>query len=295
MKHWLKAYADFTKIGISIFVVLSALFGFALAFTLDRDFSALEFFLLILGLFLLSGGSLGLNQIQDLDIDQLMPRTQKRPLVSEQFTITTAYIIASSHLVLGILLLAKISILCAALGLLTVFLYNGVYTLFLKRKMAFGAVPGAVPGALPVTVGYAAGGGDIFSPESVYIFLILFFWQMPHFWALSLKYKEDYAKGGVPVLPVAIGVPSTLRQIAIYTLLYVLIALLSPLWVIAGLAYTVLVLPTCAILSWEAYRYLTGDRAKSFLRFFLWINVSMLVFVVSPVVDKWIFLLGWLR
>ena len=112
-------------------------------------------------------------------------------------------------------MLSLLSLTSMALGLFTVALYNGLYTLYWKKKWAFGAVPGAIPGAMPVVIGYSANHANVFTPECLYLFLIMFLWQMPHFWSLAIRYKDDYKKGGFPVLPAVIGVPKTLFHIGL--------------------------------------------------------------------------------
>ena len=195
-----KIYSDLTKFGIVVFVVLSGLAGYATSFAMEVGFDWLHLLRFIGGIFFLSSGSLALNQVQEYKMDQLMPRTAKRPVASGKIKPAAAGILAVAFLVIGSDLLFKTSVMAGYLGWATVILYNGVYTYWWKPKWVFGAVPGAIPGALPVTIGYAANNPDILNLDSVYLFLIMFLWQMPHYWALALKFKDDYAKGGVPTL-----------------------------------------------------------------------------------------------
>ena len=128
----------------------------------------------------------------------------------------------------GVFFLFLLSELTAWLGVVTVILYNGLYTLFWKRRWVFGTVPGAIPGAMPVVIGYAAGGSTIMQMECLYLFLIMFLWQMPHFWSLAIRYKEDYLKGGFPVMPAKLGTERALYHIGLYTFAYVGLALVAP-------------------------------------------------------------------
>ena len=109
-----------------------------------------------------------------------------------------AYTLGVCFCIAGLCLLYLIGPYPSGLALLTTVLYNVVYTLWWKRRMAFGAVPGAIPGAMPVVIGYSVNTTHIFDPACVYLFLVMFLWQMPHFWALAIRYREDYSSGGVP-------------------------------------------------------------------------------------------------
>lgn len=285
-----KIYADLTKFGIVIFVVLSGLAGYATSFAIESGFSWIHFLQFIGGIFFLSSGSLALNQVQEYKIDQQMPRTAKRPVASGTIKPAAAGILAVAFLVIGSDLLFKTSMMAGYVGWATVILYNGVYTYWWKPKWVFGAVPGAIPGALPVTIGYAANNPDILNLDSIYLFLIMFLWQMPHYWALALKFKDDYAKGGVPTLPVVLGVEKTIFQMGLYTFAYVAVALLSPWFVHASWVYLLVVFPFVFKVLQEYFRFQKSKGSERWLAFFMWVNVSLLVFLFVPVIDKWSFL-----
>lgn len=285
-----RLYADLTKFGIVIFVVLSGLAGYATSFSVETPFSWNHLLCAMFGLYFLSSGSLALNQVQEYKMDQKMPRTAKRPIASGKLKPAAGLILALTFLLIGSDLLFMASPLACGLGWLTVILYNGVYTYWWKPKMIFGAVPGALPGALPVTIGYAANSTDIFSLESMYLFLIMFFWQMPHFWALAVRFREDYAKGQVPTISVALGVERTIYHIGIYTFAYVATAVASPWFVRSSWIYILMVLPFGFKILQEYARFYRSHGEKRWFAFFMWINVSLLVFLYVPVVDKWNFL-----
>lgn len=285
----LKTYADLTKFGIVIFVLMSAVAGYATGFQLERPFEASHFLWSLIGLYFLSSGSLALNQVQEYEIDRKMPRTARRPVAAGKIRPAAAGILAVCFIVAGLQALYEVSFEAAVVALISVVLYNGFYTMWWKKKWAFAAVPGAVPGALPVTIGYASINPDVFNPESVYLFLIMFLWQMPHFWALALRFKEDYRAGGIPVLPTVVGVDRTIFQIGLYTFVYVAVALASPWFVRASWIYLLLVVPFAAKVLWEFFKF-QRTHGEKWLAFFLWTNVSMLVFLVVPVIDKWNFL-----
>ncbi len=285
-----RVYADLTKFGIVIFVVLAGVAGYATSFAIENPFLWQHFIQLIGGLFFLSSGSLALNQLQEYKIDRLMPRTQKRPIASGKIQPAAAGILAGAFLLIGSDLLFKTSETAGLLGWVTVILYNVVYTYWWKPKWIFAAIPGALPGALPVTIGYAANDPSIFKMDSVYLFLILFLWQMPHFWALAMKYREDYRLGGVPTLPAALGVEKTLYHMGLWTFLYVITAVASPWFVQASWIYILAVLPFAYKLLQEFYRYFKSKGEQRWLAFFMWVNLSVLVFLYVPVIDKWSFL-----
>jgi protoheme IX farnesyltransferase len=286
----LKLFADLTKFGIVVFSVLAGLAGYATGFQIEQSFNWTTFLECLLGIYFISSGSLALNQVQEWKLDALMPRTAKRPIPSGKIKPAAAGILAVLFIVTGLYLLFGLQPVAGWVGLFCIFLYNGPYTLYWKKKWAFAAVPGAIPGALPVTIGYAVANPDILNPESIYLFLIMFLWQMPHFWVLAIRYKDDYAAGSIPVLPVVVGIDRTLFQIGLYTIVYVGVALVAPLFVHASWVYVLLTIPFAFKVLQEFYRYYKSHGTERWLAFFMWLNISMLVFIIIPVIDKWNFL-----
>jgi protoheme IX farnesyltransferase len=285
----LKAYLQLTKTGIILFALVSALAGYAVSFRFGQDFDVLHPILLMIGLYLVAGGGFALNQAQEWKIDSLMPRTQKRPIPAGFFSPFQGYAVGLVMCVFGLFVLLLLGVVPASLALLTLFLYNGVYTLIWKKQWAFAAVPGAIPGAMPVVIGYSVNQVEVWRPDCIYLFLVLFLWQMPHFWSLAIRFKEDYRAGGIPVLPVRLGVDRSMYHIGLYVFTYVGVALLAPWFLRAHALYLLLVLPISIKLIWEFFKYFRQGEGRGWLPFFLWTNVSLLVYLAVPVMDKWLY------
>ena len=283
----MKLFMDLTKSGIVAFVLVSGLAGYALSMTPFEPWEFGHLAITLLSLYFFSAGSFAINQAQEWQIDLNMPRTVKRPIPSGKVTPKQAWIIGVGFVLLGTVCGLLISPLVAALGLATVVLYNFLYTLHWKKKWAFGAVPGAIPGAMPVVIGYAANTIQILQPDIIYAFLIMFLWQMPHFWSIAIRFKEDYRAGGIPVLPVSIGTAGTLFHMALYMFAYVGLALASPWFTTAYFFYLVVVIPFALKILYEFFRYYNAGAQQRWLSFFLWTNFSVLVFLIAPVIDKW--------
>lgn len=283
----LKIFGRFIKFGIVIFVVISGLLGYFSGLVDPEHFQILNLLIFLLGLALFSGGSLALNQVQEAELDQKMPRTRKRPLPSGELSLRAALLISMSMLGLGTLFLFYVNLVVVSLGIATVVLYNFFYTRYWKLRWPLAAIPGAIPGAVPVLMGYAAH-GTLLSLASLYLFLIMFLWQIPHFWILAIRYQKDYEAAGIPVLPAVVGVPRTLKHIAIYTAALVLLAFASPLFISSGWAYRILVLPMALWIAWECLGYYRRGGQGKWLQFFIVLNTGMLVFLLAPVVDRWV-------
>jgi protoheme IX farnesyltransferase len=285
----IKTLKVFFKFGIVVFVVISAVAGYGIGFQVEDSFSFIHFFSMMLGTFLISSGSLSLNQVQESDRDAKMPRTQGRPIPSGVFTRKQGLMISLGNIIVGSVVLFFVNPLSCYIGLVIIALYNVFYTMHWKQKWKFAAVPGAIPGALPCTLGYAAVNPDIFSSESVYLFLVMFLWQMPHFWTLAIRYKDDYAAADFPILPVVIGKDRTIFHISFYVWAYAFLALMSPFFVDFGYAYFAMVIPFAVIVVWLFFKYVKNESKSelAWLPFFLATNFSMLAFLFAPLIDKW--------
>ena len=202
---------------------------------------------------LAAGSANAINCYLDRDIDELMARTRRRPLPAHQVEPERAVVFG---IVLGIvsfgLMAWTVNLLAAFLTLLAIAFYVVIYTMLLKRSTPQNIVIGGAAGALPPVIGWAAVTGNVGIPALI-LFALVFYWTPPHFWALSLRIRKDYAAAGVPMLPVVRGIPETTKQIALYTLLMVAISLV--LWPVArmGLIYLGAAVGLGAVFIWQAY------------------------------------------
>ncbi|MEY4717862.1 MAG: hypothetical protein RL563_480 [Pseudomonadota bacterium] len=283
----MKLFFDLTKNGIVCFVLVSGLAGYALSQPPYETWNIPHLLATLFSLYFFSAGSFAINQAQEWRIDRAMPRTQTRPIPSGQVSVAQAFVLGIGFLILGTFTGLLVNLHVTLLGIATVVLYNLLYTLYWKRKWAFGAVPGAIPGAMPVVIGYAANSANLFHPEVVYAFLVMFLWQMPHFWSLAIRFKDDYAAGGIPVLPVRIGTEGTLYHMGLYMFAYVGLAVASPFFTSVYFFYALVVLPFAFKVLYEFFRYYRTGGEQRWLPFFLWTNFSVLIFLIAPVIDKW--------
>lgn len=185
----------------------------------------------LLSLFLTGGAANTLNQIFELKKDALMNRTKaRRPLPAGRITVPQAYAFAGIQMVVAqaLLLWASGSWLAVGLSLFTIIYYSFFYTLYLKPRHYLNIVVGGVPGAMGPLIGWAAVTGTVDALPLV-LFAIIFLWTPPHVWALAIKLREDYARAGIPMLPVVKGVDETTRQIFWYTLVMVIGTLALPM------------------------------------------------------------------
>lgn len=175
--------------------------------------------LTVIGGYLSAGGAGAVNHWYDRDIDVQMARTANRPIPSGRVAPNAALAYGIGLATLSFVLMSlTINVLAATMALCGFVGYVGVYTVWLKRRSAQNIVIGGAAGAFPPLVGWAAVTGEL-SGMAIYLFAIIFFWTPPHFWALSILMKDEYAKVGVPMLPVVRGEQETRKQILLYTIL----------------------------------------------------------------------------
>jgi heme o synthase len=209
-------YIELLKPRVMSLVVFTALVGLVVA---PGHVHPVIGFVALLCITVGAGAAGALNMWYDADIDARMGRTAGRPIPRGRVTPGEAAgfgftLAAFAVVTLGLL----VNVLSAALLAFTIFFYVAIYTMWLKRSTPQNIVIGGAAGALPPMIGWAAATGSL-AVEPVLLFLIIFFWTPPHFWALSLYRSEDYARAGVPMLPVVAGPDETRRQILLYTLI----------------------------------------------------------------------------
>jgi heme o synthase len=240
----------------------------------------------LLGGFLSAGGANVINQYIDRDIDGLMARTTRRPIPSGEIPAERALAFGIGISVLAILIfVAFVNVLAAALSLLASLFYVFVYTSWLKRTTPSNIVIGGAAGALPPVIGWAAVRGDL-ELLPLWLFVVVFYWTPPHFWALSLLIKTQYERAGVPMLPIVRGDDEARRQILWYsvllvalTLLIVPFGLLGAIYGVAAMALGALFLRYALALRREA----TAGAARSLYKYSL--SYLALLFL-AMVVDR---------
>ena len=223
-------YIDFreiTKARLAISVVFSSIAGFMLGI---YDLHSLDWMVLLklaVGGYCMVGASNAFNQVIEKDLDALMDRTKNRPVPAGRMSQATALIIASFLTIVGIAMLYTINPKTAMFGAISIFLYTSVYTP-LKTMTSLSVFVGAFPGAIPFMLGWVAATGE-FGIEAGTLFLIQFFWQFPHFWAIGWFLYEDYEKAGFYMLPTGKRDKGTALQIILYTVWLILASLLPVL------------------------------------------------------------------
>jgi protoheme IX farnesyltransferase len=243
-----------------------------------------------------AGASGALNMWYDADIDARMARTAARPIPRGRVTGNEALTFGSILAVLSILTLGVlVNWTAGALLALTIGFYLFVYTMWLKRRTPQNIVIGGAAGAFPPMIGWAAVTGSI-SIESVLMFLIIFVWTPPHFWALALYRCRDYERAGVPMLPVVAGAGETRRQIWLYALILVPLAIAPALIGMAGIFYGVISAALGVVflyLAWKVRRITQGREADQAARqlftfSILYLFVLFAALLVEHAVARWI-------
>jgi protoheme IX farnesyltransferase len=280
-------YRELSKSGIVTLVLISVFAGYLIGQSPELPLSWTRMLTTLVGMLFLAAGSSALNQLQERHIDVRMKRTASRPLPSGRIQTSTAAIFVVVSVLLGCFILFSLDTSLLYLGLAALISYNGLYTLWWKRHWAYAAVPGAIPGALPILMGFASADGRVFHPSGLYLFFVLFFWQMPHFWTLALRYQDDYQQGGFPTLPVKHGTRVTLYQIVIWCLAYVGLATIAPLFIPVRWIYLIPSLLMIFKVIYELYLYVKAPESKKWLHFFLWVNLSLIVFLGAATLDLW--------
>lgn len=220
-KNWIGIFTEITKFRLSVSVVFSSIAGYLLGAPVI-DISTL--LLLTVGGYCMVGASNVFNQIIERDLDALMTRTKYRPIPSGAMGVKPAFVLGSILTLSGITILYLINPQTAMFGAISIFMYVSLYTP-LKTKTPLSVFVGAFPGAIPFMLGWVAATND-FGIEPGTLFMIQFFWQFPHFWAIGWFLFEDYKKGGFFMLPTGKRDKGTAVQIVLYTVWTVLASLI---------------------------------------------------------------------
>jgi len=276
-----------TKVGLSVSVVFSSVAGYLLAVDQIR-FTTLV--LLSVGGYLTVGASNAFNQIIEKDTDALMERTKNRPIPKGRMSVTTAMIIALSFGILGLTILYSINAKSALFGAISIFLYTCVYTP-LKPVTPLCVFVGAFPGAIPFMLGWVAATNQ-FGIEAGFLFLIQFFWQFPHFWAIGWLQDESYKKAGFNMLPMGKKNQAAVRQIILYTAVMILVSVV-PVLKMTGQFY---IYPVTAVLIFLMGLYMLSyaikllkDQSSAVARKLMLTSVAYITLVqIVYVVDKFL-------
>ncbi len=276
-------YISLTKPRVAALLLLTALVAMFMA--ADESPSLLRVGLTMLGGYLAAGGAGAINCYLDRDLDGQMERTSQRAIPAGRLKPTHALSLGLGLGVLsGLVLWFGTHPLAAILALLAFLHYVLVYTLWLKRRSSHNVTIGGLAGAVPPLVGWAAVSGTL-TPVAFLLFAIVFFWTPPHFWALALMRRKEYARAGVPMLPVVRGEDVTRRQIVIYVVLTVLLSVLPMLTGTLGVFYGVAAALLGGSFLYLAVRLLNHAEAPMTRRFYFFTLLYLALLFLAMWVD----------
>jgi protoheme IX farnesyltransferase len=227
-------FKEITKMRLSLSVVFSSIAGYLLG---ADQVSFYTILLLAFGGYFMVGASNAFNQIIEKDLDALMERTKNRPIPAGRMSVKSAFVLASLFTVFGIVILYIINPQTAMFGAISIFLYTSAYTP-LKTRTPLSVFVGAIPGAIPFMLGWVAATND-FGIEPGTLFMLQFFWQFPHFWAIGWFLHEDYQKAGFNMLPTGKQDKATAVQTIMYTVWTILVSIVPMFGVTGDLQLTV--------------------------------------------------------
>lgn len=277
-------FKQLTKVGLSLSVVFSSLAGYLLA---AEKIQVLTLVLLAVGGYLMVGASNAFNQIIEKDTDALMKRTMNRPLPTGRMHVSMAMVIAVSFTIVGLAILYSINPKSALFGAISIFLYTSVYTP-LKSVTPLSVFVGAIPGAIPFMLGWVAA-TNTFSIEPGMLFLIQFFWQFPHFWAIAWLQFDEYKKAGFNLMPMGEKNKKAVIQIIIYTICLILVSVVPVLkmtgsFYIYPITAIILVLLGSIMLYYavKLYKHQTNKEARQLmLSSVFYITLIQIIYVVD--------------
>jgi protoheme IX farnesyltransferase len=280
-------YLELTKPTVVALMILTSVIGMLLA---TPGVPGWEVFLYgNLGIALLAGAAAVVNHVVDQKIDTVMARTRNRPVATGKIAPLEAMLFATVLAAAGMVILVwQVNSLTAWLTLASLVGYAGVYTLFLKRMTPQNIVIGGLAGAMPPLLGWTAVTGQI-DGHALLLVLIIFAWTPPHFWALAIHRKEEYAKAGIPMLPVTHGNRYTELHILLYTLILLAVSLLPFVTGMSGIIYLVGALALGLRFLQYSVRLLRGDDRRVALKTFKYSITYLMVLFVFLLVDHFVF------
>jgi heme o synthase len=284
-----REYLSLTKPKVSLLIVFTAIVGMVLASPGMVPMPALVFG--TLGIAMASGSAATLNHILDRHIDQQMARTRRRPLATGSLRTSQALVFA------GVLCAGSMMVLCLSVGSLCALLtfgsligYAVIYTGWLKHATPQNIVIGGAAGAAPPVLGWVAVTHSI-DVQALVLFMIIFTWTPPHFWSLAIARRDEYAKVGIPMLPVTHGIPYTRRQILLYTVLLILCTLIPVAIGMSGLIYLAAALVLDARFLYLALALHRGDRPELPIRTFRFSITYLMALFAAFIADHYFRLL----
>jgi len=232
-------YYELCKPRVVMLIVFTAVIGMFLAVPTPADLPLVETIFGTIGIGLAAASAAAINQIVEQKLDAKMKRTEDRPLITGGINQKQALVFAVIVGLLAMLMLViLVNPLTAGLTFLSLIGYAFIYTLYLKHATPQNIVIGGAAGAAPPVLGWAAV-ENVVTPDAMILFLIIFIWTPPHFWALAIAKKDDYAKVGIPMLPVTHGVKFTRLQVLLYTVLLLIVSVLPFLSGLSGIVYLI--------------------------------------------------------
>ncbi|MEL6485115.1 MAG: heme o synthase [Bacteroidota bacterium] len=281
-------FKEITKAKLALSVLFSSIAGYFLG-AYQIDFY--EVMLLAFGGYCMVGASNAYNQVIEKDLDALMKRTKNRPIPAGRMSVNTALAIAIAMTLMGVVALYILNPKTAMFGAISIFLYTSVYTP-LKTKTPLAVFVGAFPGAIPFMLGWVAATND-FGIEPGTLFMIQFFWQFPHFWALGWMLDDDYKKGGFKMLPTGKKDTGTALQIILYTIWMIVISIMPAFGftgrLVLSLPAAVLILACGLVMLFFAFKlYEKRDNVAArrlMLASVTYISVIQIIFVIDKMLS----------
>jgi len=261
-----REYYELCKPKVIVLIIFTAVVGMLLAVPGALPLGKVIFATLGIGMAAASGAAI--NQLVEQRIDAMMARTKNRPLPQGELNTRNAFIFALLLCAISMVILVyKVNTLTALLTFISLIGYAVIYTMFLKPATPQNIVLGGAAGAAPPLLGWVAMTGEV-SSEALLLFLIIFIWTPPHFWALAIRRREEYASVGIPMLPVTHGVPFTKLQILLYTILLLAVSVLPFVIHMSGLIYLAGAIALGLGFIWQAFVLYRSDTDEHAMKTF---------------------------